>query len=302
MADQAETTQTEEKTKTVAENFPPRRVFESVEEASNFLNRQASELSDFEEQDFAFVGVDEDGNFDPEIYTDGTRVLVAKLMNRGEIVGGTRQPSTVKAIVVAPVPTLDSILSDDMGRDWADKILLKELNHVAVRGLRDADNIKNMLETIPVNREGYLTSTRAAGGGVMEAFNELYKAINATLSHRVKSWDKARLTKAELKKAMESAAYAAEYYPQLEDRGDKDSLFLVAIEMGIAAAKKKGLDATIFERWKATRDQATLAGSDEDEDDLDLDDLTADLLDEEGDEAEAETEAGVTAEDAEATA
>jgi len=299
MADE-NTTQTTEaantvKVKTVAEHFPARRVFPNVEEASAFLNRMSEELSDFGTQNFAMAGVDAEGEFDPEIYTDQTRVMVSKLMNRGEKVGGTRAPSTVKAIVVAPVPTLESILSDDMGTGWADKILLKELNHVAVRNLRDADNIANVLDQIPTTREGYLSSTREGGGGIMESFNELYKPINATLSARVKSWDKARFTKGELKRAMESAAYAAEYYPQLEDRGEKDSLFIVALDIGIAAAKAKGLDPTWFERCKANRDSAKLIDTDEEEDDdFDLEELAGELVKasaEAKEESEGETEA-----------
>lgn len=280
------------KVKTVAEHFPARRIFDTVDDASAFLNRQSEELSDFDSQDFAFKGIDEEGNFDPELYGDGTRIMVAKLMNRGEVVNGERQPSTVKAIVCTPVPTLDAILSDERGRDWADKILLKELNHVAVRPLRDADNLATALDQMPTSRDEYITSTRDAGGGIMEAFNELYKPINAILSKRVKSWDKAGLKKADLKKAMESKAYAGEYFPHLEDRGEADSLFVTACQIGIAAAKKKGLDPTIFQRWLDTRDQATLKATDTDEDiDLDVDALAADLLDDEDD---AETPATET--------
>lgn len=283
---------TESKTKSVAENFPARRVFDSTEEAGAFLNRMADELDDFEEQTFALIGVDEEGNFDPEVYGDGTRVMIAKLMNRGEKVGGVRQPSTVKAIVCTPVPTLKAILESEAATGWADKILLKELNHVAVRPLRDADNVENVLDQMPRTLDAYITSSRDGGGGIMEAFNDLYSPINKTLAAKVRSWDKARLRKGDLKKALESAAYAADVYPQLEDRGEQPSLFVVALDIGIAVAKKKGLDPTIFERWKATRDQVQIS-AEEDDDDLDLDSLTDDLL-EATDESEADGETAET--------
>lgn len=268
------------KPKTVAENFPSRRLFANAEEAAAFLNASREGLADFDGQSFAMAGFDDEGNFRSDVYGDGMRVMVAKLMNRGDKdASGNRAPSTVKAIVIAPVPTLDSLLADDAGKAWVQKIIDKELNHVAVRDLRDADKIEDVVDKIPLTREAYISSQRDTGG-IMDTFNELYRSINATLSGKVKSWDKARLIKSEMKKAMESAAYAAEYYPTLEDRGEgKDSLFVTAIKIGQSAAKRAGLAPDIFDRWLATRDAAKFTpDADEDEDEeLDVDALAADM-------------------------
>jgi hypothetical protein len=114
-----------------------------------------------------------------------------------------------------------------------------------------------------------------------------------------------------LKKALESKGYAAEFYPTLEDYKGQ-SLFDAALDIGINAARRKGLDPTIFERWKATRaTKAFTADEDEDEEELNLESLTDALLAEGADkpatavEPAATVDAGAdagTPADAEATA
>lgn len=267
------------KPKTTLEGMTGYRTFDSTDEATTYLAKMGSELSDFAAQPFALNGVNEQGEYDPEIYNDSMRVRVAVLKNVPRTVNGKKEPTTIKAIVVTPVPSLDSLLSDDAGRAWVQKIIDKELNHVAVRPLRDAENLETAIEQMPTTRAGFIESSRDAGG-IMDTFNDLYKIINEKMGDKAQIWSKARLIKAELKKAMESTAYATEYYPALEDRGEgKESLFVTALRFGQILAKHKTLDAAIFDKWLATRDAQTLAstGNDDDDDDISLDDLTADL-------------------------
>lgn len=280
------------KPKTVADDMKPRRVLESTGDAKNYLETLANELSDWGDGKFAFAapGIDDEGNFDSAVYTDDMDVLVAKLVNKG----------AVKAVVVAPIPKIDVILADEAGKAWATKILHKELNHVAVRALREADDVSTVVDQIPTTLAGYIESGRA-GAGIMETFNELYKQINATLSKAFPVWGKYRLIKTELKKAMESTAYATEIYAALEGytaKGIDDGLFVAAIKIGIAAAKRKGLDPAIFERWLATRDQKAYDPAQPDEGDeeeaFDIDSLTDSLL------AEPETEEAAPTDDASA--
>lgn len=255
--------------KTVAADMASRRVFDSPEAAAEYLTACATNLSDFGNFPFAAPGVDSEGNFDPAVYNSDTEVMVATLKNK----------SAVKAIVVAPAPTLDALLAREDGRAWVQKIIHKELNHVAVRALREAEDISTVIDQIPTTVDGFISSGREGGAGILEAFNELYKPINAVLSHKVPVWAKARLIKAELRKCMESRGYALESYPALEDRGEgKDSLFVTAINIGINGATKKGLDPTIFERWLATRNAKAFTAEEMEEDDLDLDSLTDSLM------------------------
>lgn len=256
------------KPKTVAEDMAPRRIFPNIAEAVAYLKATATAIPDFKEQTIAAPKMDENGNFDSATYGEGVAVMVALLRNRQK----------VKAIVVAPIPTLDQLLANEAGKAWVDRIIAKELNHVAVRHLREAEDVTTVVDQIPTTMDAYITSQRDGGGGIMETFDELYKLINATLSAKLPVWNKARFIKSELKKSLESKGYASEYSPQLEDyKGE--SLFVTALNLGINAAKRKGLDPTIFERWLATRDaKAFVPGETDDDDELDLDSLTDSLL------------------------
>jgi hypothetical protein len=266
----------EAKAKTVAENMANRRVFANPEEAAQYLTASAEAFTDFGDTPLAAPGVDAEGNFDPAIYSDSMDVMVSTLKNKGK----------VKAIVVAPVPKVSVLLESEAGRAWVDRILHKELNHVAVRHLRDADVVTNFVDQMPTTLEGYISSERGTGG-IMETYDALYKGIDTALASKLPVWSKARFTKGELKKALESKGYASEFYPAVEDyKGN--SLFEAALDIGIAAAKRKGLDPTIFERWKDTRATKTYEPGEEEDEEFDLDALT-DALIESGEKADAAT-------------
>lgn len=266
------------KPKTVLEDVDSRRMFDTPADASNYLNSLVATISDFGAQKLVARGVSQDDEgtlvFDPAIYDDSMRVMIAVLTQR--VTGGT---SKVQAIVITPAPKLDAILASDAGREWLSKIADKELNHVAVRPLRnpkDGDDLDLLAEQMPLTLAAYVTSSRESGG-ILETFNELARGLIDAFAKQSKPWSKARLTKPELKSAMASRAYAAEYYPTLEDRGEgKESLFVMALRFGKNVATAKGLDPAIFDRWLSTRDETKLTGKEgEDEsDDFDLDSLT----------------------------
>jgi hypothetical protein len=265
------------KPKTVIENMDSRRMFDSIDDTLAYLNQSGETLSDFANHPqiingLTMVGEGDDATptLDPAVYGPGMRAMVAVLANRG--VKG--QPSTVKAIVVTPAPSFDMILADENARKWAERIIDKELNHVAVRALRNADDPESVQDQMPLTLADYISSSRESSGGIMETFNTMFKGIIASVAAKSPNWAKARLTKNELKKAFESKAYALEYYPQLEDRDDKPSLFVMALQLGEREAKKQGLDPAIFAKWLETRDAKELTvATNEESDDFDLDDL-----------------------------
>lgn len=266
------------KVKTVADDMDSRRMFDTPAEAAAYLNQMGETLSDFGNQPFVLKGIttDEHGiNFDPAVYTDDMRVMVTVLTQRVK-----EGPNKVQAIVVTPAPKLDAILANSIGREWLSKIVDTQLNHVAVRPLRalkDGESLDIKSGEMPLTLDGYVTSNRE-GGGILETYNELARGIIDAIAKKSKLWAKARLTKSELKSAMASRAYAAEYYPTLEDRGEgKESLFVMALTFAKQVAAAKGLDPAIFDRWLATRDETKLTAKDEGEegeDDFDLDSLT----------------------------
>jgi len=288
------------KTKDVLNDMDARRVLANPDEAIAYIGASIEQFPDFTNYPVAAAGVseDEDGNlvFDPEVYTDETNVMVAVLTQRGDGPG----QSTVKAIVIAPVPTLDAILSNESAKDWLTKIVHKELNHVAVRQLRKADDIDTVIDSMPKTLDDYISSNREAGG-MLQAFEDLWRPIKNNMAKLSRSWKLANLSKKELRRGLESAAYASEYYPTLEET-KQGSLFVFALNGLIATAKKQGLDPTIFERWLANRDEKKLDIEAEDEaEEFSLDDLTAAMAEpataDESTEAEGDTE---TNDDAEA--
>lgn len=268
------------KAKTVLDDMDSRRMFKSPEDAAAYLNKLDEDIPGFGTNNFVLRGITPNTDtgaldFDPKFYDDLSRVMVSVLTNR--VKGG---PTKVNAIVVTPVPTIEAILADEAAMQWLTKIIDKELNHVAVRGLRDPKDgltIDEITDAMPVTLADFITSSRG-DGGALDVFNELAKGIIDAIAKQNKAWSKMRLTKGELRSAMASRAYAAEYYPTLEDRGEgKESLFVMALQFGKKVAVAKGMDPAIFDRWLSTRDEAKLAAQkddDDDSDEVDFDSLT----------------------------
>lgn len=260
MADAVQTPATdatkEPKALTVADDMDNRRIFATPQAAAEYLGQCGTRFSDFGAMILAAPGIDmATGEFDPEIYSESMDVMVTLLRNK----------SKIKAVVVAPVPKIDVLLDSESGKAWVAKILHKEMNHVAVRALREAEDVSTVIDQMPTTIDGYLEPGRG-DSGIMETFNELYKPINSALAAKVPAWAKARLIKSELKKAFESKAYAETFYPVLEDfRGQ--SLFVAALELGKASATRKGFDPAIFQRWLDTRDSKAYNAGEPDSDD-----------------------------------
>ena len=280
---------------TVIDDMDNRRLFDSTEDAAVYIEKCQTDFVDFNSYPVAAVGLTEDGDFDPEVYTDAMRIAISVLTQRGEGAGS----STVKAIVIYPSPKLEAVLESASGRDWLTGIMEKELNHVAVRQLRKAENadeIADAIQTMPTTLDAYTTSGRESTGGILQSYNDLWQLIKKAIGAKSTPFRLANLSKKELRKGMESSAYALSIYPKLEDRqnkkGENESLFEVAANYGLVLAKTKGLDPTIFERMITQRDEKIIEASDEDEDgEFDLEAMAAALVKEEAKESDAEAPA-----------
>lgn len=288
MADEANNTNTNEsKALTVIDDMDQRRLFDSVDEATAYIAKCQTEFADFNSYPVAAVGLTEDGNFDPEVYTDEMRIAVSVLTKRGDGPNST----TVHCIVIFPAPKLSAILglpegvelSNAAGTDWLIGIMEKELNHVAVRQLRKAENAEEIAEAVdsmPTSVADYITSGRESTSGILETFNALWQIIKKGIGAKSKPFALANLSKKELRKAMESASYAATVYPQLETRqnkkGEPESLFVLAATFGQMLAKQESLDPTIFDRMLSQRNEKEISVA-EDEEEFDLEAMAASL-------------------------
>lgn len=266
--------------KKVLGNMEPRRVFDSAAEALGYLNERSESLADFGEYPLVIAGLDDEGNMDPEVYNDDMRVAVALLTRKGNKEKGIE--GAVIAIVVFPVPTIDAIISDSNARDWLGGLIEKEINHVAVRNLRNAesqDDLEEARKGMPVSLADYTTTQRETSGGILEVYNDLWQNIKKSMGKKFKAFLIANLSKKELRKGIESASYASAIYPTLENRtnkaGEPMSLFAIAATLGAQLAKANSKDPAFFEKAIDTRDQKVIELGDEDEDDFDLDELMA---------------------------
>ena len=143
------------KPKTVIEDMASRTFCDSTEDASLFLAKCQEDFADFDSHKLVLNGIDAEGNFDPTVYSTDMRVMIDVLTNRGEQVidakgNKSRGPSTVRAIVVTPAPTVDAILSNEQGRKWIEKIIATQLSHVANAPLRKADNLAEAQLNMPL--------------------------------------------------------------------------------------------------------------------------------------------------------
>jgi hypothetical protein len=301
----------ESKALTVIDDMDSRRLFDTTDEATAYIQKCQTDYTDFGSYPVAAVGLTEEGDFDPEVYTDEMRVAVSVLTKRGDGPNST----TVHCIVIFPAPKLDAILglpegtelANAAGTEWLIGIMEKELNHVAVRQLRKAENaqeIAEAVESMPTTVQDYITSGRESTSGILETFNTLWQIIKKGVGAKAKAFALANLSKKELRKAMESASYAATVYPQLETRqnkkGEPESLFVVAATFGQLLAKQESLDTTIFDRMLAQRDEKEIDVAD-DEEEFDLEAMAASLA-KKGDDSTpaASDEAAAETEEAEA--
>lgn len=300
MADETNNESKAPKVKTVVDDMAARREFDTTTDAANYIVKCFADFADFGEypivspydssRQASGLGQDAEGNltFDPEIFPESMRVSVSVLTNR--VPGGS---STVKGIVVNPIPSYEAIIASEAGQAWLKKIISTELNRLAVRPLRPADaNIEDLelLDQLPKSLDDFVTSNRGGGSTLSEAFEKLWKVIRDAIGKQVKAWKLANLSKKELKNAIQSKAHAAQYYPTLEET-KQGSLFEFAAKAMKQTALAQGMDATLFDTWLANRESYVIEAGDEADEDGELS-LETLLLsaDESSEEAPAATE------------
>lgn len=292
----AATPATESKAKTALEDMAARKLFDTGASAIAYLAACQTDFADFGNYPIAAPGLseDEEGNlvFDPEIYNESMQIAVATLKERGE----GANSSTIKAIVIFPSPKPEALIATDSGLDWIAGLVAKEANHVAVRNLRKATNVDEINDAIgqmPTTLEAYTTSAKESTGGILEVYNDLWQTIKKGIASKSKPFALANLSKKELRKAMESASYAAAVYPTLENRtlksGENASWFGIAAAFGKTLAETQGKDSTVFDRMLATRhEKAIEVADDEDSEEFDLSAMAATMT---AKPAETQTEA-----------
>lgn len=200
----------------------------------------------------------------------------------------------IKAIVVSPVPTLDSLLAHAEGRSWLDNKLATELSHITMRNLRDAEDVEaeSVLLSMPKDIDAFINAKRSGGKSDNEAFNALWKLVLDGLK-RVTGivsdlLNAANLRKSIFEKALKNKAYATAMYSNIENA----RIFEGALALMIKTAEKEGLDASIIRNWLETRNDAVYEVESFDLDSIDLGNLDLGGLGDDEDEEEEEVVEG----------
>src|SRR3546814_10305532 len=110
-----------------------------------------------------------------------------------------------------------------------------------MRALRkDGADYETAVESMPRTIAAYITPTREAATGIMATFEALWRDIKKLMGQKSRAWTIANFSKKELRRAVESASYAAGTYPRIEKKGGDSSLLVFALNLGkVLAAKHK---------------------------------------------------------------
>ena len=282
------------KIKTVDEHMEQRIICADSTQAIATINRLMTEISDFAAKDIVAVGMgqDEEGKlvFDEEIYA-GNRVMIAlvqtqipatKNSNGVEVTKGYR---VTKAVVISPVPSIETILADENGRKWAERMIDNALNANAVREIRKPATVINeatlavILDAMPKTLDDYITSNRGGSSTLLEAFDKLWKDVKNALGTLSPAFKAADIKKDELAKCIQSASYAKRLHVKMET-AKKGSIFAFAGQVFKQMGEKNGYDTSLFDTWIANRNSVSfdsVLDFDAEDIELSLDSLAAKL-------------------------
>lgn len=238
-----------------------RKAFESIDSAMEALSSLVSdEKVATYDLPYSIVGLSEDGTVDESVYT-GSAAVLAQVRARVQIPGENKKVEVIKAFVVFPVPTLETIIAaGEQGSDFIETVLEKEFALTAFRGWREFDTADEFVQQVsgaPRTLADYLTSS--SGNTVdTSTFDDLWPDFRAALQKDYKKlWDMlAILGKGNILKAIRSQSYA-ESNPDAAPL-EANNIFTGMADQLIKLASAEGLDTSALEGWVAKRGEVDL--------------------------------------------
>lgn len=229
----------------------------------------------------AIVGLSEDGETVDESVYDGANAILAYVGARGVLKSDAKNDkdvfNSIKAVVIYPVPTLETFLGVDSAtvaampetqRNWLDKVITKETSHVAFRNFRDATTINELMngaKAAPKSVDDYVTASNREGDGLnTDTFDALWQAFRTMLRTQQPAVFKLLPGKPEVVKALRSKAYAesTDETKPLEEHGIFEKIGQMLIAGAKANKDKDGnaapLESETLESWLAGRDTLVL--------------------------------------------
>jgi len=211
--------------------FPP----EQLEASSEYIN-EVIEIAKKENVEPVF-NFDPQGDF-PEGYGLSVIPLTRRVPERGNLVYG---------VVIAAVPTVEKLASEDAGQNYINKIVTDSLLRQISASAKPKDE----------GIDEFVTTSRTSG---LAAFN----AVASDYVKALKTKGLKFMSKVLLRQVLASADFAEQQFPRLS----QDNWNLVLDSM-IGHVKQKGMESGVLAHWKNTRDEVTIDTTDIDLSDLD---------------------------------
>lgn len=206
-----------------------------------------------------------------EFSAPGVSVVVTFIGVRGIKVSSDPNDKPVngaRGFAIFPLHPVEAITADDSGNDWLKKVITKESAHVALRGLRNVnpalgtDALVAAAQSMPLSVSDYVEESTSEGLDTA-AFDKLWKQFRKLLSEDPATAALAveLPNKAEVIKAIRSAAFAREEYGNIESMGGFKWIgetMAATVDGMKAAASQEGedfdFDSAEIRGWLAGRD------------------------------------------------
>jgi hypothetical protein len=206
---------------------------------------------------------------DPETFAaEGMQPVIAIVGARKEETGADgkkRGVVGIKGVAFFPIPTLDTFLSDEQGRDWLVKIAEKEAAHVIFRPLRSAESLEELdTAALPSSVAAIVMSSRADALDT-DWLDAVWPMAREGLKLKApKLYEALPKQKAELVKCLRSKSYAEGAYSVLEGAnaftGALAAFLMKAGELNKAEdGTSDPIDTSELTRWLDARDETNLA-------------------------------------------
>jgi hypothetical protein len=253
----------ETKVEAIGKVLRSRQTFPTLAEAIAKLEAAGKDTESFYGLPIGIKGMDPDsGEIDEAMY-DGAIVVLSTVGARIDA-GKGKKVSGLKAIAIYPMPTVESFLSDDMGKAWVAKLIEKESDLVSKRSYRDAATLTEFLNGIskaPGTVAEYVAESKRSGSALdTETFDALWSGLRAGLKEDQPALAKLLPAKGEFLKALRSKSYAEsqDNIAPLEAKGIIAKLGQVLIAGAKSNTTKDGTPAPLpteaIEDWLANRD------------------------------------------------
>jgi len=219
--------------------FPPAQ----LEAGTDYINA-VMEIADAENVEPVF-------NFNPEeTFPEGYGISIVPLTKRVPERG-----NLTYGVVIAAVPTVELLSSEDAGMNWVEKVVTDSLVKQVSASAKPKED--GAMISIPFKISEFITSARSSG---LAAFN----LVATDYVKALKTKGLKFMSKALLRQVLASAQFAEQQFPRISQ--ENWQMVLQSMSQHVQA---KGAEVGILTHWANTRNETTIDVSEIDLTDLD---------------------------------